>query len=153
MTRRMLQPLFLVALAALGLLSARHAGAQQASPRRLAIATRTIARGSVLTAADFEYRDSVALRAADDTTPVAAGWVTRRVISAGEVLRTPAVEPPQIVTANSPVQIEWKDQNISVSMRGTVTRNGAIGEHVTVRTEQGRRMEATVVGPGRVRID
>jgi flagella basal body P-ring formation protein FlgA len=63
------------------------------------------------------------------------------------------VEPPQLVTANQPVEIEWNDQNISVSMRGTVTRNGAIGEHVSVRTEQGRRLDATVIGPGRVRID
>ncbi|MDB4878193.1 MAG: hypothetical protein JWM41_4639 [Gemmatimonadetes bacterium] len=151
-TRRMLQPLLFVALVALGLFPARRIGAQQASPRRLAIATRAIARGSVLTADDFEFRDST-MRAPVDTARVAAGWVARRVITAGEVLRAPAVEPPQVVTANQPVEIEWKDQNIRVSMRGTVTRNGSIGERVIVRTEQGRRLDATVVGPGRVRID
>jgi flagellar basal body P-ring formation protein FlgA len=152
MARRTLQPLVFVALVAFVFFCVRRVGTQQAGPRRLAIATRAIARGSVLTAGDFEYRDST-MRAPADSTPVAAGWVARRVIAAGEVLRTPAVEPPQLVTANQPVEIEWNDQNISVSMRGTVTRNGAIGEHVSVRTEQGRRLDATVIGPGRVRID
>lgn len=118
----------------------------------MAFATRAIARGAVLTANDFEYRDSTS-RAPLDTNQISSGWVTRRTIAAGEVLREPAVEPPDLVSANEPVEIEWKDQNISLTMRGTATRNGALGEHVTVRTEQGKRIEATVVAAGRVRID
>jgi flagella basal body P-ring formation protein FlgA len=144
--------LLLVAVVVLALLPARHAGAQQAVPRKMAFATRAIARGAVLTANDFEYRDSTS-RAPLDTNQISSGWVTRRTIAAGEVLREPAVEPPDLVSANEPVEIEWKDQNISLTMRGTATRNGALGEHVTVRTEQGKRIEATVVAAGRVRID
>lgn len=142
----------LVALAALVLLSARLAGAQQTSTRRVAFATRAIARGAVLTADDFQYRDTTS-RAPLDTSVVAAGWVTRRTIAAGELLREPAVQPPLLVTANQPVEIEWKDENISLIMRGTCTRSGALGEHVTVRTEAGKRIEATVIAAGRVRID
>ncbi len=152
MTRRFPHPLLLVALVALMLLSVRLAGAQQVTPRRLAFATRAIPRGAVLSADDFVYRDTTS-RAPLDTNIVAAGWTTRRTIAAGELLRSPAVQPPDLVTANSPVEIVWRDVNISLSMRGTAMASGALGERVAVRTEQGKRIEATVVAAGRVRID
>ena len=79
--------------------------------------------------------------------------MTRRVINAGEILRAPAVEPPNLVTANQPVAVEWVDRNIRLTLRGTATRNAAIGTRVTVRMESGRRVDGTVVGVGRVRID
>jgi flagella basal body P-ring formation protein FlgA len=84
---------------------------------------------------------------------VAAGWVTRRTITAGEILREPAVEAPAIVNANSPVLIEWKDGSVSLTVAGVAARDGALGERIPVRSETGRRFEATVVAPGRVRID
>jgi len=88
-----------------------------------------------------------------DTNQIAPGWVTRRAIAAGEVLRSPAVEPPTVVSANQPVEIEWKDQNIRLTLRGIATRNAWMGERVSVRMEHGRRVEGTVVAPGRIRID
>jgi flagella basal body P-ring formation protein FlgA len=144
--------LTLVAFIAPLLLSVRLAGAQQATPRRLAFSTRALARGEVLTADDFVYRDTTS-RAPLDTNLVAAGWMTRRTIAAGELLRSPAVQPPDLVAANTPVEIVWRDVNISLTMRGTAMGNGSLGERVAVRTEQGKRIEATVVAAGRVRID
>ena len=88
-----------------------------------------------------------------DSNRVAAGWVTRRVIAAGEVLRAPAVEPPTAVSANQQVAVEWSDQNVRLTMRGIATRNAPVGSRVSVRMESGRRVETTVVGAGRVRID
>jgi flagella basal body P-ring formation protein FlgA len=153
MTRRLFHPLTLVALIALVMLSVRIAGAQTSTgTRRIAVATHALARGTVLTADDFTLRDTT-MHGASDTTQVSAGWVTRRVIAAGEVLHTPAVERPQVVSANQSVQVEWEDQNIRLTIRGVATRNGSVGERVGVRTDMGRRMEATVVAPGRVRID
>ena len=58
-----------------------------------------------------------------------------------------------MVSANEPVSVEWADRNVLLTIRGIVTRNAALGERVTVRTELGRRVDATVVAPGRVRID
>jgi flagella basal body P-ring formation protein FlgA len=144
-------PYLLAALAILLMLSAGLAHAQQPT-RRAAIATRALARGTVLGADDFVYRDTT-LRGPADTTRVDAGWVTRRSFAAGEVLRAPAVEPPTIVLANQPVTIEWKDQNVRLTLRGIAARNAALGERVPVRTELGRRVDATVVAPGRVRLD
>jgi flagella basal body P-ring formation protein FlgA len=124
----------------------------QAPARRAAIAARLLPRGTVLTADDIVYRDTT-LRGPIDTNTVVPGWVTRRLIGAGEVLRTPAVERPVVVSANEPVSVEWADRNVLLTIRGIVTRNAALGERVTVRTELGRRIDATVIAPGRVRID
>lgn len=166
-------PLLLVALATLLLVAARIAGAQQnassetiapravapharmepAEPKhRLPVALRTIPRGTVLTADDFEYRDTTS-RILPDTSVITPGWVTRRTITAGEILHEPAIEPPTIVTANEPVQLEWMDHNVRLTVRGIAARSGALGERVPVRTELGKRIEGTIVGPGRIRID
>lgn len=141
------------------LLAARAAGAQDvarqvavAPTHRMPIALHTIVRGSVLTVDDFEYRDTTT-HAPADTAEVAAGWVTRRTINAGEILRTPAVEPPTIITANTPVQLEFVDGGVRLTVRGIATRSGSLGDRITVRTELGKRVEGTVVAPGRVRID
>jgi len=146
------------------LLAAHAAGAQavaqpavatqvaSAPTHRMPIATRTIVRGAVLTADDFVYRDT-ATRALPDTAQITAGWVTRRTINAGEILRTPAVEPPTIVSANSTVEVEWVDGNVRLTIRGVAARNASLGDRVPVRTELGKRIEGTVVAPGRVRID
>jgi flagella basal body P-ring formation protein FlgA len=149
--RTALYRLLLLALV-MPLLLAARVSAQQPAARRVAVATRAIARGAVLSADDFIYRDTT-LRAPLDTNQVAAGWVTRRSIMAGEVLRTPAVEPPNVINANTPVQVEYNDGGVRLTIRGTATKAGALGERVTVRTELGNRIEATVVAPGRVRID
>lgn len=144
-------PYLLAALAILLMLSASLARAQ-APTRRAAIATRALARGTVLNSDDFVFRDTTFIGAAD-TARIDAGWVTRRSFAAGEVLRTPAVEPPTIVSANQPVEIEWRDQNVRLTLRGIAARNGALGERVPVRTALGRRLDAVVVAPGRVRLD
>jgi len=151
MSLRPKYPLLVGMLVALIALSAGLAHAQVAT-RRAAIATRTLPRGTVLGADDFVYRDTT-LRGPLDTNTVTAGWVTRRLIGAGEVLRVPAVERPAVVSANEPVEVEWKDRNVLLTLRGVVTRNASLGERVTVRTDLGHRIEATVVAPGRVRID
>jgi flagellar basal body P-ring formation protein FlgA len=106
----------------------------------------------VLTADDFQYRDSTA-RASLDTAVIGAGWVTRRMIAAGEVLREPAVERPIAVSANAPVEIEWQADNVSLTMHGTSTRDASLGDRVTVRTAHGKRIEALVIAAGRVRIE
>jgi flagella basal body P-ring formation protein FlgA len=159
----------LALLATLVLIAAAPAGAQVAQPtqlaretpsapvgvkRRVAVATHQIVRGATLTADDIELRDSTMRSGAPiDTNEVQPGWVTRRMINAGEILRAPAVEPPNLVTANQSVEVEWADGNIKLTLRGTATRNAPIGSRVTVRMESGRRVDGTVVGAGRVRID
>ena len=135
---------------------AERAAAQSPPPShpvtRVPVAARPLARGAVLGAGDIVYRDSV-INIPTDTSRVTEGWVTRRVIAAGEVLRPPAVTLRNVVLANQAVDIEYADKDVSLTLRGTATRSAPLGERIVVRTEFGRRVEGTVVGPGRVRLD
>ena len=151
MPLRLKYPVLVGTLVALIALCAGLARAQESS-RRVAVATHLLPRGTVLTAEDIVYRDST-IRGPIDTNTVAAGWITRRLIGAGEVLRAPAVERPALVSANSPVDVEWADRNVMLTLRGIATRNAALGERVPVRTGFGHRVDGTVIAPGRVRID
>ena len=169
MTTIVKSPRILALIGTLVLIAGSGAGAQAPQPaqlvaqtppalvgikRRVPVATHQIARGATLTADDIELRDSTMRSGGTiDTSDVAPGWVTRRVINAGEILRGPAVEPPNLVTANQSVEVEWADQNIRLTLHGIATRNAPIGTRVTVRMDSGRRVDGTVVGAGRVRID
>lgn len=144
-------PRLVVALVALLVLAAGVARAQQPATQRVAVASRTLPRGTVLTANDFVVRDS-AMRGPLDTAQVGEGWVTRRIIGAGEVLRMPSIERPRLISANQQVQLEWRDNNVTLTLRGVATRSAALGERIAVRTDSGRRVEATVVAPGRLRL-
>jgi flagella basal body P-ring formation protein FlgA len=148
-------PLLVGTIVALLVLSARIGHAQTTAPaagtQRVAVATRTIARGTVLAASDFVLRDTT-LRGPTDTSTVGEGWIARRLIGAGEILRMPAVERPRMINANQAVQLEWQDSNVTLTLRGIATRNAALGERIAVRTDSGRRVEATVVAPGRLRL-
>ena len=73
--------------------------------------------------------------------PVGAGWVTRRVIAAGEALRPPAVAPPVLVNAGEPVQVVARRGNVELTLRARAASSAAAGERVTVRTEAGRRLQ------------
>jgi flagella basal body P-ring formation protein FlgA len=145
------RPYLVAALTLLLALSASLAHAQR-PVSRAAVATRALARGTVLDADDFVVRDT-ALSGPADTSRVVAGWVTRRAFTPGEVLRAPAVEPPTIISANQTVEVEWVDENVRLTIRGVATRNAALGDRIPIRTELGHRLDAIVVAPGRVRLD
>jgi flagellar basal body P-ring formation protein FlgA len=144
-------PVLVATLVALLVISAGVARGQQPATQRVAVAARTLPRGTVLTANDFTVRDTT-LRGPLDTTQVGEGWVTRRLIGAGEVLRMPSVERPRLINANHPLEVEWRDNNVTLTVRGIATRSAALGERIAVRTDSGRRVEATVVAPGRLRL-
>lgn len=129
--------------------SAMAQAAATSAPHGTPVAAHALARGVVLTADDIAYSDSLKTAVA---SAVAPGWSTRRVIAAGERLAPPAVQPPQLVTANEPVDVEWAEGNVRLTLRGTALRGGAEGERVYVRTESGRRIDGIVIGEGRVRI-
>lgn len=143
-----------------------------AQPPRIAIAAHEIARGVVLAPADIAYLPSegVPEHATQDSTlpadcgpvrlsdcptvrPLLVGWMTRRLIAAGEPLRAPAVTPPQLVKSGDVVDVMYQGDGVLITMRGRATRSAALGERLTVRMDNQRKLEATVVAAGRVRVD
>jgi flagellar basal body P-ring formation protein FlgA len=133
---------------ALGLLAAGAGGvgAQARGAGVAPMAARDLPRGAVLVAAD------IALPGPDSAgSPV--GWVTRRVVAAGELLREPTIAPPPAVTAGERVQLLWQDGVLEVRLRGQAMGSAALGERVTVRVDARRRFEGVAVRSGVVRIE
>lgn len=136
-------------------------------PTARAVAARAIPRGAVLAAADIAYSSqerakhpvphSVALL---DTLPTPArpndsliGWTARRMIKAGEALRTPAIVAPLVMQPGDLVDLEWVDGSILITARGRVNKAASLGEKVTVRLASQRSIDGHVIGAGRVRVD
>jgi flagellar basal body P-ring formation protein FlgA len=136
-------------LAALLLLAAPLA-AQPAKSSCVAVAARQLPRGQVLTVDDVAVQGNDAARC----TPHAAvvGSVTRRVIAAGEVLREPAVAPPDLIAVNQPVNVVWRDAGIEVRLKGTAMNAAPAGGRVTVRIDVRRRLEGIALAPGLVQV-
>lgn len=112
-------------------------------------AARDLPRGITLTEADIVRRGDPAL-AATDVDGVGEGWVTRRLITAGEPLRRPAVAPPAWVTAGESVQLLYRVGSVEARLRGTAMGTAAKNERVLVRIDTRRRVEGVVVAPGLV---
>lgn len=129
--------------------AARAQAPAQATTSRIPVAARTLPRGAVLAATDIAWRDTTA-RARGDAR-VAAGWVTRRVIAAGEPLGAPAVTPPPMVRAHEPLDLVVRKSAFQLTVRGRVTRDAAAGDTVTVLLDRSRRVQGVVEAPGRVR--
>lgn len=119
------------------------------------VATRAIARGEALRAEDIARLDTVITwrwNAAPDTTPAQPGWVTRRPIAMGEVLRAPAVSPPAAITGGQPVTAIWQDGALRLVLTGVATNTAALGGAVGVRIDRSRRLDGVAVGPNLVRL-
>jgi flagella basal body P-ring formation protein FlgA len=122
---------------------------------RLPVATRDLARGDTLQASDIALVDSVITwrwNTAPDTTRALPGWVTRRAILAGEVLRAPAVMPPPLVLSGATVTAIWQDGPLRLVITGVATNTAAEGAHVGVRIDRTRRLDGIAVGPNIVRL-
>ena len=148
-------------------LLSRTAGAQQAAaegttvPRgyvrlSLPVATRDMARGETVSANDFRMLDTTMVwrwnGATPDTTRAITGWVTRRAIAAGELLRAPAVAAPPAVTGGSTVSVIYQDGPVRLVLTGVATNSAPLGAAVGVRIDRARRLDGIAVGPNTVRL-
>lgn len=114
------------------------------------VATRTLPRGTTLSARDFAPARHGTRRPATVALRPEPGWITRRVIRAGEVLATPAVTPPPTVAAGAAVSyIIWRGR-IELALAGVAMTSGARGDTILVRLDTHRRVTGVVAGPTRV---
>lgn len=131
------------------------AGAQQRTIT-VSVAARALARGETLQAGDIASKDTTIVwrwnSITPDTTRALPGWVTRRHVAAGEVLRAPAVMPPPAITSGSHVTAIWQDGPLRVAIAGVATNTAAIGAPVGVRIDPTRRLDGVAAGPNIVRL-
>lgn len=122
----------------------------------VSVAARALARGETLQASDIASKDTTIVwrwnSISPDTTRALPGWVTRRHVAEGEVLRAPAVMPPPAITSGSRVTAVWQDGPLRVAIAGVATNTAAIGAPVGVRIDPTRRLDGVAAGPNIVRL-
>jgi len=174
MSSRSAVPTGVVALCLVALLAIAGAAQAQASPlpstqpsalpsalprgmRRVTwpVARRTFATGDTVRADDFALRDTTIVwpwNTNPDTTSAIVGWVARRPITVGEVLRAPAVSAPPVVSAGSTVTAIWQDGSLRLALTGVATYSAPLGAPVGVRIDHSRRLDGVAVAPNTVRL-
>ncbi|HEY4123051.1 MAG TPA: flagellar basal body P-ring formation chaperone FlgA [Rhizomicrobium sp.] len=145
--------LFCLALLALPVLPALAAD----TDARVAVPTRDIARGEVISEADLVYgtaqasqmRTSVITSMSD-----LSGMQARRYLRAGELVMASDVRKPIIVTKGQTVTMTFDAPGVSLTATGRALSEGGMGESVTVVNPVSfRQVMATVTGPATVRAD
>ncbi|MFN8571747.1 MAG: flagellar basal body P-ring formation chaperone FlgA [Gemmatimonadaceae bacterium] len=139
----------------MGLLAGTRAQAQQDTLPVL-VATRPLPRGTVLTESDMtlsthplgERRGS---GRANELRPE-PGWITRRVIRAGEVLASPAVTPAPTIASGAAVHYVVRRGDLELAVPAVAVTSASDGQPITVRftTPPQRRATGIVAGPARV---
>jgi len=132
-----------------------------ASPRgtaqiTLSVSTRALARGDTLTASDIAAVDTTIVwrwnAVSPDTLRALPGWIARRPIALGEVLRAPAVMPPPAVYSGATVTAVYQDGALRLVLTGVATNTATIGAPVGVRIDRTRRLDGIAVAPNMVRL-
>ncbi len=136
-------------LALAGVASCAHAqtAAPIAAPSATPVAARDIPRGVELTAADIAADSAGAAVVASRI-----GWVTRRVMRAGEALSEPSVAPPQLVHAGASVTVRAETGGVVVTRPGTALMSGSLGERVRVRIDSQHIVTGIVSASATVKI-
>ena len=122
---------------------------------RLSVATRALQRGDTLQSDDIAVIDTNVVwrwASAPDTTRAAAGWIARRPIASGEVLRYPAVSAPPIVSVGARVSLIYQDGPVRIVLTGVATNTAPLGAPVGVRIDPTRRLDGIAVSPNTVRL-
>lgn len=122
---------------------------------RIIVPAHDIARGEVIAESDLTTAlvDGGALMSGVVTRPDAiAGMQTRRVLRAGEPLRTDDVRRPVMVSKGQTVTMQFSAPGVELTAMGRAMGEGGVGDMVTVQNPVSFRMiAATVTGPGTVR--
>lgn len=118
---------FAILVGIAGLLVAFAASLQAQAPQGgqapgVAVALRTLPRGTVLQAADVGGDASSVL-----------GFETQRIVSAGEPLRVPTIAPAAVVRSGDSVSVRVEMNGISVSRPGIALGTARVGQSVRVR--------------------
>lgn len=119
----------------------------------VAVLARSVAKGELLSAADFatEARSTSSARgalAAGD----AAGLEAGRNLAVGTIVRSGDLVRPRLVRRGEPVTISWRQAGLTITTSGRALGSGGTGDLVRVVASTNRTFDAVVEGAGAVRI-
>ncbi len=119
------------------------------------VARRALSRGDTVRADDIALMDTTIVwhwNSMPDTTRAVAGWIVRRTIAAGELLRVPAIMAPPLVAAGATVSAVWQDGPLRLVLTGVATNTASLGAPVGVRIDRSRRLDGVAIAPNTVRL-
>ncbi len=119
------------------------------------VALKRFVTGDTVRAADIGMLDTTIVwkwSSSPDSLRDVAGWIVRRPVAVGEVLRVPAVMPPSAVTAGSTVTAIWQDGALRLVLTGVAVNTAPLGANVGVRIDRSRRLDGIAVAPNTVRL-
>jgi flagella basal body P-ring formation protein FlgA len=144
-------------LTALLALTALPARAEAPDNVRIVVPSHDIARGEVIDAADLVYGTVSSMTPVGDlitSVKDLEGREARRLLRAGESVRTSDVRRPILITKGSTVTMTFDAPGITLTAMGRAVSEGGLGESVTVLNPVSfRQITATVTGPGQVRAE
>jgi flagellar basal body P-ring formation protein FlgA len=120
------------------------------------VPARRMTVGDAIAAADFATREVDLVRepkavAADST--ILARYELARAVAPERVLTWTDLTPRALVRKGHLVEVVAQEGSLSITMRGQATRNGALGDVITVRNlESKREFSAEVVDENKVRV-
>jgi len=124
---------------------------------RIVVPARDIARGETISESDLSYVFVAAGNVMSGTATSAdslVGMQTRRVLHAGESVRTDDVRRPILVSKGSTVTMIFEAPGVTLTATGRAMSEGGLGESVTVLNPASyRQIIAVVTGPGSVRAE
>ncbi len=86
--------------------------------------------------------------------PGRLGWVAQRAIRPGEILQSPAVQPPPLIAAGDSIALVWQHDRIRLVVHGIAAERAAVaGDPVTVRLSGGRTLAGIAAGPHRATLN
>ncbi|MEJ1463700.1 MAG: flagellar basal body P-ring formation chaperone FlgA [Candidatus Sedimenticola sp. (ex Thyasira tokunagai)] len=123
--------------------------------REVVVATRELPRKTLLTSNDLvmEQRDVAQLSNGyfEETRP-ALGKRLRRTLHVGDVITPSQLTASKTIKRGNRVIILAKAGSIEVRMSGKALSDGATGDRIKVVNDNNRKLEATVVKAGLVRV-
>lgn len=124
--------------------------------RETAVLTRALTRGETVGSADIvlERRPREGAGADVMTSAGAAiGQIAQRSLSAGAMLRSGDLAPPDLVQRGEAVSIVFEAQGVSLSLRGIANESGRLGASIAVLNPASKKvLQGSVIGPGRVSV-
>jgi flagella basal body P-ring formation protein FlgA len=125
------------------------------SRMRVVVPNRDIARGETIGEADLVYgtiEANTVFSGIATSADQLKGMEARRLLHAGEVVRTDDVRHPVVVTKGAIVTMTFEAPGIVLTASGRALSEGGVGDTVTVQNPASfRQISAVVTGPGTVR--
>ena len=142
----------IAAVASIAGIAGPAARATAADPIDMPVLSHAVARGEIVSAADFETKPAARAAATGALSPdVAAGREAARNLSAGMPVRAPDLVSPRLVRRGEPVSIAWRSGGLAIVTDGRALSSGGTGDFVrVVAASTNRTLDAVVEGSGAV---